>query len=73
MTVVCTDGDHNLGGADWDKRIADFLQDDFDRMHPGSGAAASEEFGQELLLVAEDMKKSLSSDLYRRYTTSFGG
>jgi molecular chaperone DnaK (HSP70) len=73
VTVVCTDGDHNLGGADWDKRIADFLQDDFDRMHPGSGAGASEEFGQELLLVAEDMKKSLSSARYRRYTTSFNG
>ena len=73
VTVVCTDGDHNLGGADWDKRIADFLQDDFDRMHPGSGAGASEEFGQELLIVAEDMKKSLSSARYRRYTTGFGG
>jgi molecular chaperone DnaK len=73
VTVVCTDGDHNLGGADWDKRIADFLQHDFDRMHPGSGAGASEEFGQELLIVAEDMKKSLSSARYRRYTTGFGG
>src|SRR4051794_32528852 len=73
VTVICTDGDHNLGGADWDRQIADFLQEDFDRMHPGSGAGASEEFGQELLLVAEDMKKSLSSSQYRRYTTSFGG
>jgi molecular chaperone DnaK len=73
VTVICTDGDHNLGGADWDKRIADLLQEDFDRMNPGSGAGASEEFGQELLIVAEDMKKSLSSARYRRYTTVFGG
>jgi molecular chaperone DnaK len=73
VTVVCTDGDHNLGGADWDRRIADFLQEDFDRMHPGSGAGASEWFGQELLIVAEDMKKSLSSAQYRRYSTGFGG
>lgn len=73
MTVVCTDGDHQLGGADWDKRVADFLQDDFDRRHPGSGAGDSEEFGQELLIVAEDMKKSLSSVQTRRCTTGFGG
>ncbi len=73
VTVVCTDGDHNLGGADWDRRIADLLQDDFERMNPGSGAGASEEFGQELLIVAEDMKKSLSSANYRRCTTGFGG
>jgi molecular chaperone DnaK (HSP70) len=42
-------------------------------MHPGSGAGGSEEFGQELLIVAEDMKKSLSSARYRRCTTGFGG
>ena len=29
--VVCTDGNHRLGGADWDDKIADFLLERFMR------------------------------------------
>ena len=60
--VVCTDGNHRLGGADWDDKIADFLLERFCDENPGSAAADSEEFLQELALAAEDIKKALSAD-----------
>src|SRR6185312_8076769 len=59
VQVVCTDGNHRLGGADWDDKIADFLLDRFCDENPGSTAADSEEFLQELALAAEDIKKAL--------------
>jgi molecular chaperone DnaK len=73
ITVVCTDGDHRLGGANWDDEIVEFLLNCFLGEHPDSAAASSEEFRQELSTVAEEMKKSLSSTRSRRYAMSFGG
>jgi molecular chaperone DnaK len=73
VTVVCTDGDHDLGGADWDRKIADLLLLEFMREHPDSKADESEEFVQEVTNAAEDMKKSLSSARSRRYPMRFGG
>ena len=73
VTVVCTDGDHELGGADWDRKIVDLLLREFMREHPDSGADASEEFVQELSTAAEDLKRSLSTTTTRRYPMRFGG
>jgi molecular chaperone DnaK (HSP70) len=73
ITVVCTDGDHRLGGANWDDEIVQFLLNCFLFEHPDSEAASSEEFRQELSTVAEELKKSLSSTKSRRYVMTFAG
>ncbi|MBL7499536.1 Hsp70 family protein [Frankia sp. CNm7] len=73
IKVVCTDGDHHLGGADWDDRIAGHLLEAFLAEHPGSAAGDSEEFMQELTLAAEELKKELSSAQARRHNMRFEG
>src|SRR6185369_9733884 len=60
VRAVCTDGDHNLGGADWDEKIQQYLLDAYLEEFPDSGAGDSEEFVQELGLLAEEVKKQLS-------------
>ncbi|REE97202.1 Hsp70 family protein [Thermomonospora umbrina] len=71
--VVCTDGNHRLGGADWDDRIADHLLEGFLAENPGSTAASSEDFLQEIALAAEELKKGLSRTLTRRHNMRFDG
>lgn len=73
VRVLCTDGDHRLGGADWDQRIADHLLESFLAENPDSAAGESEDFLQELAIAAEDMKKGLSSATSRRYNMRFDG
>ncbi len=34
IVVVCTDGDHHLGGADWDDRLREYLLEQFLAEHP---------------------------------------
>ncbi|MEV6843098.1 Hsp70 family protein [Actinoplanes sp. NPDC051411] len=72
IVVVCTDGDHRLGGADWDDRIADLLLKSFEDEHPGTDARGSEDFMQELAIAAEDLKRALSSVASRRYNMRYG-
>ena len=64
--MVCTDGNHHLGGTDWDDRIREFLLKRFLEENPGSAAATNEEFMQELMIRAEELKKSLSTAQSRR-------
>jgi len=73
INVVCTDGDHRLGGANWDEEIVLFLLAWFRSEHPEVDADSSEEFRQELIAAAEDMKKSLSTTRSRRYAMTYGG
>jgi len=73
IQVVCTDGDHHLGGADWDDRLAEHLLEEFLREHPDSTAADDEEFLQELAAGAEDIKKQLSTMQSRRFNARFAG
>jgi molecular chaperone DnaK (HSP70) len=72
IRVVCTDGDHKLGGADWDEAIATFLLNQFLAENPGSDAGRNEEFMQDLTIRAEEMKKALSSVQSRRHSMRFG-
>jgi molecular chaperone DnaK len=58
--VVCTDGDHELGGADWDNKIADYLCEQFMSQFPDSRASEDESFLQDLALSAEEVKKALT-------------
>src|SRR3954452_17429004 len=72
IQVICTDGDHQLGGADWDDRVADYLLRQFEQEHPGSGAGQSEDFLQELATAAEEIKRALSSVTARKHNLRFG-
>ena len=73
VSVVCTDGDPRLGGADWDEVIAGYLLGQFTREHPGSGAGDDKQFRQDLLISAERLKKDLSMVESRRHIIRANG
>ena len=56
--VLGTDGDHNLGGKDWDDRIFTWLIQQFEDEY---GTELVDEEFNELLVKAEQAKKSLSA------------
>lgn len=63
INVVCTGGDHQLGGKNWDDAVVNYLASCFEQE---TGIAADDLLGdietyQELLNGAEDAKKTLSS------------
>lgn len=61
ITVLCTDGDDRLGGADWDARLRDHLMARFqEQAPPGTDVEDDEEFLQSLVTTAEETKKQLS-------------
>jgi len=61
VRVVCVKGDHNLGGRQWDDRIAAFLASEWQRETGESDDPLSNlETLQELLNSAEEAKKQLS-------------
>jgi molecular chaperone DnaK len=73
VTVVCTDGSFELGGSDWDERIATYLFDYFVAEQPDAGADDSEELLQDLRLLAEDLKQSLTTRRTATQVIRFGG
>jgi molecular chaperone DnaK len=63
ITVICTGGDHQLGGKDWDDAIVSYLALQFEE-ETGTKVDAlleDQETYQELLNAAERCKKTLSS------------
>src|SRR4051794_14622984 len=61
IEVVCTDGDHELGGADWDSRLVEYLADRFSDEHPDVGGPLEDRHTeQQLRHDAEEAKKALS-------------
>ncbi len=61
VQVVCSDGDHKLGGADWDNALRDVLLDKLNLDNPEAGDPMSDpETAAALLLTVEKTKKSLS-------------
>ena len=63
IEVVCVDGDHNLGGANWDEDVATWLAGKFSAEHgtKTSELMDSDETWQELLDLTETAKRSLTS------------
>jgi molecular chaperone DnaK len=62
ISVVATDGDHALGGADWDDRLASHLSDRFRAECPGAEDPLDDTYGaQDLLIGAEEAKQTLSA------------
>ena len=73
VQVVCTDGDHHLGGADWDNKIIDFLLRGFADQFPQLDPGGDEQFMQDLATSAEQLKKALSSTMVRKHSVRFDG
>jgi molecular chaperone DnaK (HSP70) len=72
IQIVCTDGSHHLGGADWDGAIIDFLLRGFGEQYPQLDPIGDEQFMQELATSAERLKKALSATTSRKCTVRFG-
>ncbi len=61
LAVVATDGDHELGGADWDEKLAVHLSRMFTEAHPDAEDPLDDGAGtQALVLAAERAKRQLS-------------
>ncbi|HEX5301460.1 MAG TPA: Hsp70 family protein [Streptosporangiaceae bacterium] len=73
VRVVCTDGDHHLGGADWDSKVSDFLMRTFKEQYPQLDPGGDEQFLQELATSAEQLKKALSAATTRKQNLRFDG
>jgi molecular chaperone DnaK len=73
VTVICTDGDARLGGADWDQAIAGYLLSQVKERDPLTRPEADPQFMQDLLIIAEQLKKELSSAQSRRRVLRFDG
>ncbi|HIP29689.1 MAG TPA: Hsp70 family protein [Sulfurospirillum arcachonense] len=63
INVIATDGDHQLGGRNWDERLASYFAQEFEDQ---TGVSSDDlqndmETWQELLNKAENAKKSLTS------------
>jgi molecular chaperone DnaK (HSP70) len=62
IQVIYTDGNHTLGGKDWDDRITNYLSEQFMKEYPDAGDPRDDpESLQEIALAAEEAKKGLSS------------
>jgi molecular chaperone DnaK (HSP70) len=73
VRVVCTDGNHHLGGADWDSVVLDFLLQGFKEQHPQLDPEGDEQFMQDLATSAEQLKRQLSTTQARKYNVRFDG
>jgi molecular chaperone DnaK (HSP70) len=61
IQVIATDGDHELGGADWDDQLTTYLSAQFVAEQPDAGDPLDDTYGaQDLLTMAEDTKQSLT-------------
>ncbi len=74
IEVICTGGDHNLGGKDWDDRIVTYLVQEFQK---ATGIAKDilddPDTWQDLQLSAEKSKKVLSQRDKTPVLVTYGG
>ena len=73
VQVVCTDGDHKLGGADWDTAIMEYLLAEFAAQQPDIDPGSDEQGMQDLAAAVERLKKDLSQTQARKVPVRFGG
>jgi molecular chaperone DnaK (HSP70) len=72
--VIHTDGNHTLGGKDWDDRMLNYLAQEFVTQHADKGDPRDDATSnQELSLKAEDLKKRLTSREKVPETVTHGG
>ncbi|MGH3647246.1 MAG: Hsp70 family protein [Micromonosporaceae bacterium] len=66
IQVVCTDGDHELGGVDWDERLAEYVVDTFVEQHPDTSHPLDDPTTvQDIRSTVEEAKKRLSTTKQR--------
>ncbi len=74
IEVVCTDGDHRLGGKDWDDAMTQLLIRKFqDESANFDDLLSIPEATQDLMLLAENMKKQLSDKASATGRFTYGG
>jgi molecular chaperone DnaK len=74
ITVICTDGHTNLGGADWDARLRDHVLERFvTEAAPAESPEDDNEFLQEVAIKVEEVKKQLSQQESRPVQLRFAG
>ncbi|WP_224401684.1 Hsp70 family protein [Pseudonocardia sp. ICBG1034] len=74
ITVVCTDGATNLGGANWDERLSEHVLARFvETARPEEPPQDDDEFLQEVAIKVEDLKKQLSLQESRSVQLRFAG
>ncbi|MDV2998278.1 MAG: Chaperone protein DnaK [Chroococcidiopsis sp. SAG 2025] len=62
IQVICTDGDHNLGGRNWDEEIVSYFAEQWqEQTGSDEDPLESSETLQELFVLAEEAKKALTS------------
>ncbi|MDX6739358.1 Hsp70 family protein [Actinocorallia sp. A-T 12471] len=74
IEVICTDGDHELGGADWDSRLVEYLAERFTAEHPDAGDPLDDKITeQQLRRDAEEAKKALTTRTQHTVRVMHGG
>lgn len=74
IDVICTGGDHNLGGKDWDDRIMAHLVKEFQNAtHTDEDILEDPDTWQDLQLAAEKSKKILSQREKTPISITHGG
>ncbi len=74
IEVVCTGGDHNLGGKDWDDRIVAFLAQEFQKSTGiTEDILEDNDTCQDLQISVENAKKILSQRKKAPIIISYGG
>lgn len=73
IRVVATGGEHELGGADWDRRMVSLIVEKFQEQVPGQDPRFDLDATGTIEFVAEDAKKALSlKDNYSMPITAGG-
>jgi len=72
VQVKISDGDHQLGGKDWDERVIEYLADQF-RNEFGVDPLEDSDSLADLLVLAEDAKKRLTSMTSATLTLKYAG
>lgn len=74
IKVICTGGDHNLGGKDWDDKILLFLDDEYQKQTGTTDSPLDDpETLQELMISTEKAKKLLTSKEKAPITINYKG
>jgi molecular chaperone DnaK len=73
IEVLVVGGDHRLGGADWDEKLLEYLVEQTIAQCGDDSLRDDEAMLQDLRIVAEDMKKALSSAETKTHIVRYTG
>ncbi|GIJ48327.1 molecular chaperone DnaK [Virgisporangium aliadipatigenens] len=73
IEVLCTDGDQELGGVDWDDRLTEYVLEEFiSKAAPDDDPREDRQFIQDLRRQVEELKQNLSAANSRSFPIRFG-